>query len=228
MIGIYKITSPKGRVYIGQSIDIEMRFKHYKAMYNCKGQTKLYNSFLKYGVENHQFEILCECDVLELNKKERHYQELYNVLKNGLNCLLTKTSDKSGFASEETIARIKIANKLKRVGKKHSEQTKKKLSEISKLNVIGRKHSDETKLKIKLSSMGNKNSLGTRRSKDSKEKMSKSQRNNHSCKKIILDTQIGVFYLGIVEASNVYSINKSTLTGMLNGSDKNKTSLIYV
>ena len=29
MIGIYKITSPSGKVYIGQSIDIERRWKKY-------------------------------------------------------------------------------------------------------------------------------------------------------------------------------------------------------
>ena len=56
MIGIYKITSPKGRVYIGQSIDILYRFKKYKQM-QCKGQVRLYNSFLKHNVENHLFEI---------------------------------------------------------------------------------------------------------------------------------------------------------------------------
>lgn len=30
MIGIYKITSPSNRIYIGQSIDIEARWKSYK------------------------------------------------------------------------------------------------------------------------------------------------------------------------------------------------------
>ena len=33
MIGIYKITSPNNRVYIGQSINIEKRFIGYKRMY---------------------------------------------------------------------------------------------------------------------------------------------------------------------------------------------------
>jgi len=35
MIGIYKITSPSNKVYIGQSINIEKRFKSYKR-YDCK------------------------------------------------------------------------------------------------------------------------------------------------------------------------------------------------
>lgn len=30
MIGIYKITNPNGKVYIGQSIDLERRLYYYK------------------------------------------------------------------------------------------------------------------------------------------------------------------------------------------------------
>jgi hypothetical protein len=30
IVGIYKITSPSGKVYIGQSINIERRIKEYK------------------------------------------------------------------------------------------------------------------------------------------------------------------------------------------------------
>ena len=49
MIGIYKITSPNNKVYIGQSVDIEKRLKRYKNL-NCKKQSKIYNSLNKYGV----------------------------------------------------------------------------------------------------------------------------------------------------------------------------------
>ena len=50
------ITSPLNKIYIGQSINIENRWKQYKRL-GCKKQIKLYNSFIKYGVENHTFEI---------------------------------------------------------------------------------------------------------------------------------------------------------------------------
>lgn len=30
MVGIYKITNPKGRIYIGQSVNIEQRKQNYK------------------------------------------------------------------------------------------------------------------------------------------------------------------------------------------------------
>lgn len=35
--GIYKITNPNGKIHIGQSIDLECRFKCYKYL-KCKNQ----------------------------------------------------------------------------------------------------------------------------------------------------------------------------------------------
>ena len=89
MIGIYKITNLiNKKVYIGQSTNIKKRWSDYKRL-NCKGQPLLYRSLKKYGVENHKFEIITECDFENLNKFERYYQDIYNVCgKNGLNCKL--------------------------------------------------------------------------------------------------------------------------------------------
>lgn len=116
MIGIYKITSPTKKVYIGQSTDIEKRFKIYKSL-NCKSQTILYRSLLKYGIKKHKFEILCECSENELNDKERYYQDLYSVLNNkGMNCRLTSSKCKSGKLSDLTKEKIS----LKKSGVKHS------------------------------------------------------------------------------------------------------------
>jgi len=67
MIGIYKIINPFGKIYIGQSVNIEKRFKTYKALSkNVIGQTKLYRSLKKYGAENHKFEILCGIVLVKL------------------------------------------------------------------------------------------------------------------------------------------------------------------
>ena len=57
--GIYKITSPTGRVYIGQSYSLNKRKSNYKNLHN-KSQRIVYNSILKYGWENHRFEIIHE------------------------------------------------------------------------------------------------------------------------------------------------------------------------
>lgn len=68
--GIYKITSPTGRIYIGQSVDIYRRWLSYFSPKKCKAQVRLYNSLMKYGVENHKFEIIELCDKSELNSRE--------------------------------------------------------------------------------------------------------------------------------------------------------------
>ena len=118
IIGIYKITSPSNRIYIGQSISIEKRFKRYK-IGKCYKQIRLYNSFKKYSVEKHKFEILELCDMSELNKRERFYQDKYNVTGlGGLNIALQGTNDKSGVMSEETKLKVSIAN----TGKKRTKE----------------------------------------------------------------------------------------------------------
>ena len=125
MTGIYKITSPTNRVYIGQSVDIEDRWSDYKCL-DCKSQTALYNSLLKYGWENHKFEIVTLCYEEQLNEFERDFQEAYDVINTGLNCYLTKTTDRSGKLSEAT----KLKMSISATGIRHSEETKQKLSLI--------------------------------------------------------------------------------------------------
>lgn len=232
MIGIYKVTNPSKKIYIGQSIDIEKRFSHYKRLNNCKSQRILYRSFLKYGANNHKFQIIEECKIDELNDKERYYQDLYCVLnKNGLNCVLTKSSDRSGNFSDET------KRKISERALKMSEETKAKMSEVAKLRTFskatrlkmgasrkGKKHSESTKLKLSLTSIGNKNFLGKKHSKQSKLNMALNNCNS----KIVLDTQSGIFYNSAKEVSITFNLVYSTLKCRLNGSLKNKTNFIYV
>lgn len=109
VIGIYKITSPTSKIYIGQSIDIKTRFRKYKYL-NCKRQIYLYNSFQKYGVENHTFEIIEECTLEQLNEREIYWGIHYDVLNNGLNLRL---GDANGLCSEETKNKIGKGNKNK-------------------------------------------------------------------------------------------------------------------
>lgn len=140
--GIYKITSPTGRVYIGQSVDINHRFGSYIKMYvKNEGQVKLYRSFLKHGVENHSFEIIEECSEEELNCRERFWQDDFDVLNGGLNCRLTKTEDKSGKVSNETLSKMSQASIGNQhwLGKTHSQETKDKIGNANR----GRKHSEE-------------------------------------------------------------------------------------
>ena len=136
MIGIYKITSPSNKVYIGQSINIDKRFKNYKSISQTKGQVMLHNSFKKYGVNNHTFEVVEECSVELLNERERYYQDFYNVLNGGLNCLLTSTTDNIKVYSAESIEKIRQGN----LGKEISFDIRKRTSETMKLKGIKPKY----------------------------------------------------------------------------------------
>ena len=121
--GIYKISNSVNKVYIGQSINIPYRFKQYKNPNSCSTQTKLRNSINKYGLNNHKFEIVEECMIEELNDRERYWQDFYDCFKNGLNCRLTTSSDKSGEVSQETKDRTSKSN----TGKTCKKETKDKI-----------------------------------------------------------------------------------------------------
>ena len=90
---IYLITNPDGLIYIGKAIDAKKRFKYY-ANLDCLNQKKLYESLIKYGIENHTIEILeYSLPKEELNEKEIYYIEKYDSFRNGLN--LTRGGDGS-------------------------------------------------------------------------------------------------------------------------------------
>ena len=105
--GIYTITSPSGRVYVGQSVDIERRFSEYTRNASVKKQRRLAASFAKYGVNSHEFLIVAECAESDLSKIERDWQERLDVCgKNGLNCRLVSDSDRTGRFSDDSRHRM--------------------------------------------------------------------------------------------------------------------------
>jgi len=82
--GIYKIENLLNhKVYIGQSIHIERRW-----MEHCRLSTSsvISDAIKKYGKENFSFQVLEECKVEELDKKEIYYIHKFNSLvPNGYN-----------------------------------------------------------------------------------------------------------------------------------------------
>ena len=150
---IYKYTSPSDKVYIGQTTNIKRRVNDYKN-FRCKNQTHLYNSFIKYGFENHKLEILEEWNikllnakVTLLNERERYWQDYYDVLgENGLNCRLTTTNDKSGKMCESTKELLRVVN----TGKRHTDNAKEK----NRISHIGKLHNSETRKKQSMSHKG--------------------------------------------------------------------------
>jgi group I intron endonuclease len=179
MIGyIYKITNPSGKIYVGQTIDINERQRKYKYA-NCKNQTRLYRSLLKYGWENHIFEVIQTAELCDLNRIEIEWIDKLNCFTKGLNCTVGGQGISGMVYSEET--RLKMRNshlgkkqsqetidkrveKLK--GQKRSDSFKERLSQIH----TGRVLSEETKKKLRDINTGKK------LSEDVKQKISNSSK----------------------------------------------------
>lgn len=142
---VYKIISPSNRIYVGSTINIKSRWAKYKRL-ECESQIKLYRSFLKYGVENHTFEIIWEGNIVEMKEKETFLGTNLNVIIEGLNCILPKLGEKYSTMCIETRNKFKLNFK----GKKHTKEAKLKISQKNKNNKhnLGNKHSLETKDKI--------------------------------------------------------------------------------
>lgn len=111
IIGIYKITSPSGKIYIGQSVNINVRwYKDYKNLH-CKGQTKLYNSLIKYGWDKHIFEVIEECKLECLNDRELYWKKHYvKQLGWGKMMFLMLNDGKGGNKSKETKTKMSISS----------------------------------------------------------------------------------------------------------------------
>jgi group I intron endonuclease len=139
MIGIYKITSPSGRVYIGQSTDIDYRERWYGRMYG-KDQPKLHHSIKKYGWNLHLFEVIEECSIDLLNERETYWKIYYlGLVENNFSMVLfcNLYDNGGGPLSEDTKQKMSKA----RIGHKDSEETKLKKSNSFK----GRKGSEKQK-----------------------------------------------------------------------------------
>lgn len=137
MIGIYKITSPSKRTYIGQSIDIENRWIKYKNINNSKVQQKLYRSFIKYGIDNHIFEILEECPIDELDNTEIKWINHFKTNKTGLNILEGGGNSRKGVKhTNETKQKMSDSH----LGKQDTEQTKNKKSQSAKGKIKNETH----------------------------------------------------------------------------------------
>lgn len=110
--GIYKITNTINlKAYIGQSVDIENRWKQHKNI--NRGCTLLVRAFKKYGIENFSFEIVEICSPEELNEKEKYYISHYRTYADyGRGYNLTTGGDGSKGVYVSEIARKHLSDSL--------------------------------------------------------------------------------------------------------------------
>ena len=142
MVGIYKITSPTGKVYIGQAVDIKRRWAEHKLTFRTSSNSfsRLYKSFYKHGVDSHTFEVIEECLEEELNRRERYWQDLYEVTtQRGLNCNLQAVENRSGKLAKEVIEQRQKTRMLNG-GYNFSEEWRKKQSLAKKGKAKTKEH----------------------------------------------------------------------------------------
>lgn len=165
---VYMITCINtNKIYVGSTDDIEERWRYYYQL-NCKSQIKIYNSLLKYGVDNHVFEIVWAGELSEMLKYETLIGWGFDVLEReaGLTLRLPKLGDVWNSTSDETRLKIgisstgRVKSELTRAklsksnkGKKRTQITKNKLS----ASLVGRDFSEKHKNNISISKIGNKN-----------------------------------------------------------------------
>lgn len=136
MIGIYKITNNlNNKCYIGQSVHIERRFSEH-CFPSKKSQISL--AIQKYGKENFSFEIIEECSIEELNKREQFWIKHYNSLSpNGYNITEDTSSTHTNyrFFDKKTIDDIIADLKDNKLSLKEiSEKYQINISNVSRIN----------------------------------------------------------------------------------------------
>lgn len=139
--GIYKLTSPSGKCYIGQSIELNTRLKKYEYGH-CKSQNYIYNALKKYGFENFKIDILFETsdptniyDVL--NQLELDFINLYGcIAPKGYNLRTGGDSYKLSQITKDKIAESSI-------GKVMSKEARLSMSK-AKLGVSRKPFTEET------------------------------------------------------------------------------------
>jgi len=227
MIGIYKITNEiNGKVYIGQSVDINKRKREHLNNYKREENKHyaLYKAINKYGVNNFKFEVVCECSIEELNDLEVKYINLYNSYKNnGYNMTLGGGGVRGlkPWLGRKHTQETKNKIRESRMGKKFSNETIEKLRIINKGNKrrLGKSHREETIEKLSRLNRGENNAMfGKSHSQETKEKISaaKKGKGNSRSRKIICLNDMKIFN-SMIETANYYNVRLDSLSDVCRG-----------
>jgi len=208
MIGIYKIINPKGKVYIGQSTNIEGRWeKGHK--YLIGSGFKLSNSLKKYGFENHMFKVIEECKVEDLENRETYWINQYDSYNKGLN-----STSKGGFVGyRDMLHKQKQSNAMK--GRKGYWEGKKRPnhSEYLKNNRSGFSYERTNKHREKISKI-----VSSSWEKDREERSKKiSQNKMGKGTKSIICIETNETFNSIKECSEKMNISKGCICSFVKG-----------
>ena len=228
MIGIYRIQNNiNGKSYIGQSVNIERRWKDEKKMKDTNDH--LTKSFLKYGIDNFTFSVIEECKVEELDEKEQFYIEKYKT--NDPNFGYNMNSGGSKFKKWNDEIKEKIAKSQR--GKHHTEETKEKLRQFhtglhpseetyKRMCEANRKIADKNRGKSFVSEEGRKRisekNKGKKRNESFKKRRSEIMKgNNISIKQSILCIELNKTFESIASARREFNIDENLMFQHLRG-----------
>jgi hypothetical protein len=105
-IGIYRLCfNSTDRCYVGQSVNIEKRYKqHIASLTDGSATQKMLKAFKDFGLPT--LEVICECTPEELDILEVEAISIFNSVDNGYNLLTSKTPNLRG----ENHSRSKYTN----------------------------------------------------------------------------------------------------------------------
>jgi group I intron endonuclease len=186
--GIYKINCLiTNKIYIGYSSNMYLREKFYKNGGIIKSkQNSIKQSIIKYGWDNHYFEIIEECSKDKLKTREKYWILFYNSHKEGLN-------QNIGGGGPIT----------------HSDVTKQKISNSNKgnKNLLGFKYTEEMKMKMKKPKSKehieklSKAKKNIPLSEEHKNKLLGKKRNDETIKKMIISHS---FLIKCIETNKIF------------------------
>lgn len=153
MTGIYKIQNKiNNKVYIGQAIDIEDRWRNHLSSLrtNTHTNTHLQNSFNCYGENAFIFSVIEECSIDALTQQEQFWIDYYGGVNSTKN-YNQRDAGSHGAHSEESKRKISESQKgIKKAPHTISDEGRKALSKAH----IGIKPSDETRIKMSTAHKG--------------------------------------------------------------------------
>lgn len=199
--GIYKWTSPSGKYYIGQAIDLRRRKKEFITNpfnYNYTSENsaidkarRKYSDFTKWS-----YEVLEYADTREeLNQLERHYIELYNSTNSQKGYNSTKGGDGTdgvAWGSEAQIEALMNRRSYKGTGNPN----------------YGKHHTEEAKEAIRQAKLGTKQSIETIKKK------------SRPVNQYTLDGQFIRTWIGASQAMQELGIDKSSIGRVCKGTKK--------
>lgn len=170
--GIYMFSNKiTGDTYVGQSIYLSNRFKHYFNISYLKSKDgfRISRAILKYGYSNFSITILEYCNKSDLLERELYYfyklEPQYNVLKIAGSSLGFNHSEETKAKISKSLKGIYVNEKSALFGRLHNEETKVLMS-LKKAGVnnplFGKTHSEDTKHLMREKALGRKHSCETK------------------------------------------------------------------